>query len=124
MPWTRVTRCAGRAVLFVALAVAGLGWAETSGEIRAPDRAVGLTQPPGLAIDASLPGRSDVLTAGWVEQRLLKARVRLGLAVLVGLTLALAAAPVRTTWPPHAPRPTLWRLGSAARRAPPLLRLA
>ena len=111
--------------LFVALAASGVGWAQNAPEIRAVDSsAVTLTPPPGLGIDAALKGRSDVLTAGWAELRLPNARVRLGLAVLVGLSLLLAAAGVTLARPSPAPRPTLWRRWSLALRAPPALRLS
>lgn len=111
-------------LLFVALAVSGVGWAESPPEPQAVDSAVSLPRPPGLAIDAALKGRSDVLTSGWTEQRLTKARVRLGLAVLVGLSLVLAAAGVTLSRPSPALRSTLWRRWSVALRAPPLLRLS
>jgi hypothetical protein len=111
-------------LLFVALAVSGVGWAESRPETRAVNSAVTLTRPPGLAVDATVKGRSDTLTAGWAEQRLPKARVRLGLAVLVGLSLLLAAALATLTRPSPGPNCTRWRRWSVALRAPPLLRLS
>ena len=110
--------------LFVALAASGVGWAQNVPETRAVDSAVALTPLPGLGIDAALKGRSDVLRAGWSEQRLPNARVRLGSAVLVGLSLLLAAARVPFARPSPAPRPMLWRRWSLALRAPPLLRVS
>ena len=112
------------AVLFVAACLAGIGWAETTPKTGAVDSAVTLTPPPALAIEAAVKGRSDAVTAGWSDQRLVKARVRLGLAVLVGLSVLLAAAIVTLTRPSPAPRSTLWRRWSVALRAPPLPRLA
>ncbi len=111
------------AFLFLAAALAGIGWAETTPKTGAVDSAVTLTRPPALAIEAALKGRSYALTAGWSDQRLPKARVRLGLAVLVGLSVLVAAAIVTLTRPSPAPRSTLWRRWSVALRAPPLLRL-
>ena len=111
--------------LFVALAGSGVGWAQNAPETRAVDSsAVTQTRLPGLGIDAALKSRSDVLRAGWVELRRPTAGVRLGLAVLVGLSLLLAAAGVTLARPSPAPRPTLWRRWSLALRAPPLLRLS
>ncbi len=105
--------------LFVALAVAGVGWAETAPDSGAFKSAVTLTRPPGLAIDVALPGRSEVLSTGWSEQRLPTARVRLGLAVIVGVSVLLAAAIVTLTRPSPAPHSTLWCRWSLALRAPP-----
>jgi hypothetical protein len=101
-----------------------VAWAETPPEARGVNGAVTLTRPLGLAIDATLNGRSDVLTAGWAEQRLPKTRIRLGLAVLVGLSVLLAAAIVTLTRPSPAIRSALWRRWSVALRAPPVLRLS
>ncbi len=113
------------AFLFLAAALLGIGWAETTPKTGAVDGAVILTPPPALAIDAALKGRSDAaVTAGWSDQRLAKARVRLGLAVLVGLSVLVAAAVVTLTRPSPAPGSTFWRRWSVALRAPPLLRLA
>ena len=117
----RVVVCA---FLFVALAASGLGGTDARPETRAGDSAVSLTRPPGLAIDAPLSGRSEVLSGGLAEQRLTKARVRLWLAVLVGLSVLLAAALVALSRPSPAPRSTLWRRWSVALRAPPVLRLS
>jgi hypothetical protein len=112
------------AFLLVALAVSGVGWAETPREPRGVDNAVTLTQPVGLTVDATLNGRSDVLTAGWAEQRLPKARIRLGLAVLVGLSVLLLAAIVTLTRPSPAAPSALSRRWSVALRAPPVFRLS
>ncbi len=112
------------AFLFLAAALSGIGWAETTPKTGAVDSAVTLTPPPALAIEAALRGRSDAVTAGWSDQRLAKARVRLGLAVLVGLSVLVAAAIVTLTRPSPAPGSTLWRRWSVALRAPPLLRLS
>src|SRR3712207_2480965 len=110
--------------LFIALTVSGVGWAETPHDTRVVDSAVTLSLPPGPAIEAALTGRSDAVTAGWSDQRLAKARVRLGLAVLVGLSVVVAAAVVALARPLPAPGSTLWRRWSVTLRAPPLLRLS
>jgi hypothetical protein len=112
------------ALLFVALGVSGVGWAEAPVETRSGDRAVAVTPPPGLAVDAALKGRTDLLAGGWAELRVPKARVRLGLAVLVGLTVVLAAAVATLRRPSPAPRSTLWRRWSLSLRAPPALRFS
>lgn len=111
------------ALLVAALAVPGLGWAGASPDSGAVDHAVTLTRPLSFALDAAAPSKSDVLSGGWAEQRLSKARLNLGLAVLVGMSLLLAAATFALTRPLRASGPTLWRRGSAARRAPPIFRL-
>ena len=110
-------------LLSVALAVSGVGWAETRSETRTVDSSSTLTRPPGLAIDVALQGRSDALL-GVADQRPPKARVRLGLAVLVGLTVLQAAAMATLSKPSPAPRYRRWRSRSVALRAPPRLRLA
>ena len=107
------------AFLFIALTVSVAGWAETPRETRVVDSAVTLSLPSGLAIEAALNGRSDAVTAGWSDQRLAKARVRLGLAVLVGLSVVVAATIITLTRPSPAPGSTLWRRWSVALRAPP-----
>ena len=112
------------AFLFLAVALSGIGWAETTPERGAVESAVTLTPPPALAIEASLNGRSDAVSAGWSDLRLAKARVRLGPAVLVGLSVLVAAATVTLTRPAPAPPSTLRRRSSVALRAPPLPRLA
>ncbi len=112
------------AFLFLAAALSGIGWAETTPTTGAVDSAVTLTPPPGLTIDAALKGRSDAVTAGWSDQRQAKARARLGLAVLVGLSVLLAAAIVTLARLSPAPGSTFWRRWSVALRAPPLLPLA
>ncbi len=112
------------AFLFLAAALSGVGWADTPPKTRAVDNAVTLTRPPGLAIEAALKARSEALTGGWTEQRLPKARARLGLAVLVGLSVLVAAAVLTLARPSPAPHSTLSRRWSVALRAPPLLRLA
>lgn len=125
MGWTSIAR---RVVvchlLLLALAVSGLGWTEAPPETRAIESAVTLTGPPGLAIEAALRGRSEVVSGGWADQRLPKARVQLALAVLVALTVLPAAAIATLTRPSPAPRSTLWRRWSVALRAPPVLRLS
>ena len=108
------------AVLFLAAALSGIAWTETAPETRAVDSAVTLTRPPALAIEAALKGRSDAVTAGWSDQRLAKARFRLGPAVLVGLSVVLAAAVITLPRPSPAPGSALRRRRSVALRAPPL----
>ncbi|HEV3402362.1 MAG TPA: hypothetical protein VG078_11125 [Acidimicrobiales bacterium] len=108
----------------LALAASGLGWAAAAPGMPQFDSAITLTQPPGLSIDAALKGRSEILSAGSAEQRLPQSRVRLGLAVLVGLSLLLAAASVTLRRPSPALRSMLRRRRSVALRAPPALRLS
>ncbi len=111
------------AFVCLAAALSGVGWADTPSKTRAVDNAVTLTRPPGLAIEAAPNARSELLTGGSDEQRLPKARVRLGLALLVGLSVLVAATIFAPNRPSRAPRSTLWRRWSVALRAPPLLRL-
>ena len=111
-------------LLLVALAVSGVQWADSLPETRTVASAVTLTHPPGLAVDATLKGRPDLLTGSWVEQRLAKARPCLGLAALVGLSVLLAAAVVTLRRPSPGLLSTLWRRRSVALRAPPLLRVS
>ncbi len=111
------------AFLFLAAALSGVGWADTPPKPRAVDNAVTLTRPPGLAIEAALNARSEAVTGGWAKQRLPKARVRLGLAVLVGLSILVTGTIFSLTRPSPALRPILRCRWSVALRAPPLLRL-
>ncbi len=117
-------RVIASALLFLAAALAGIGWAETTPNTGAVDSAVTLTRPPALTIEATLKGRSDAVTPRWTEQRLAKAPIQLGLAVLVGLSVLAAAAIVTLTRPSAAPGSTLWRRWSVVLRAPPQLRLS
>ncbi len=110
-------------LLFIALAVSGLGWEEVSSETRSVDGALTLTRPPGLTSDAKLASRPDVVSGSWAEPRVPKARVRLGLAVLGGLSALLAAVFVALTRPLPTPGPTHWRRWSVGLRAPPVFRL-
>ena len=112
------------AFLFFAAALSEATWAESAPKPGGVDSAVTLTRPPVLAIEAALKGRSDAVTVGWTDQRLVKARFRLGLAVLVALSLLVAAAIVTLTRPTPGPGSALWRRWSVALRAPPLLALA
>lgn len=108
-------------LLLLVLAGSGAGWADESPEVRAVGNALTLTHPPGLTVDAAPSGRPDALSGG-AEQRSPKARLRLGLAVLVGLSLVLAAAIVMLTRPSPAPRTAVGPRWSATLRAPPVLR--
>ncbi len=113
-------RVIASAFLFLAAALAGIGWAETTPNTGAVDSAVTVTPAPALAIEAAPTSRSDAVTAGWSDHRLAKAGIRLGLAVLVGLSVLLAAVIAALARPLPAPGPTLWRRRSVALRAPPL----
>lgn len=112
------------ALLFLAAGLSAVGRAEPAPSTAAADSAVTLTPPPALAVEAPMKGRSDAVTAGWSDQRPVKARARLGLAVVVGLAVLLAAAVVTSARPLPARRSTLWRRSSVALRAPPRLRLS
>jgi hypothetical protein len=109
-------------VVFVALALSAVGWSEPTPAARVSDSSVTLTRPPGLAIDAALTVRPEILSGGWLEHRVAKAR--LGLAVLPGLSALVAAGPATLTRPLQAPRSTLRRRWSVTLRAPPALRLS
>ena len=110
-------------LLSVALALSGVGWKDSWPKTRAGNSAVTLTRPPGLALDATVNGRSDTLTEGWAEQRIPSIAARLGLAVLVGLSVLLAATLGELTRRSRGPGCTLWRRWSVALRAPPVLPL-
>ena len=109
-------------VVFVALALSAVGWPDPTPGARGSDSSVTLTRPPGLAIDAALTVRPEILVGGWFEHSLAKAR--LGLAVLPGLGMLVAAALVTLTRPSQAPRTTLRRRWSVTLRTPPALRLS
>ncbi len=117
-------RVVASAFLFLTAAVSGFLSTDTPAKTGPVDSAVTLTRPPALAIEAAVKGRSEALTGSWADQRLPNARVRLGLAVLVGLTVLGPAAVVTLTRPSPAPRSVLWRRSSVALRAPPLLQLS
>lgn len=112
------------AVVFAAAAVSGIIWLERPEARSADNTGLTLTRPPGLAIDAAVKGRSEVVTTGSADRRVPKARVRLGLAVLVGVSLVMAAAITTLTRPSPALRRTLWRRSSVSLRAPPLPKLS
>ncbi len=90
------------------------------------DTDVGVSVPPAaaLAIDAPLRAKSEILTSGKIEHRSVKSRARLGLAVLVGLSVLLVAVTARLhrLWPGQGL--ALWWRSSVTLRAPPVLRLA
>lgn len=121
-------RVAGRVVvsmlLLPVLAGSGVGPADEPSEAHSAASAVTLTRPPGLTVDAAPSGRTDVLSGTWAEQRSPKARLRLGLAVLVGFSLLLAAGIVALTRPSSVPSNSVCRRWSAVLRAPPVLRFS
>jgi hypothetical protein len=110
-------------LLFVALALSGGGSPDARLEPRALDSSV-TSRPLGLAIDAALNARPEILARGWAEHTLGKARPRLGLAVVVSLTMLLVSATVTVIGRSPGPRSTLSRHWSIALRAPPALRLS
>ncbi len=115
---------AGALLLLAAVALPGIRWADSATKAAAVESAITPTPPHAMAIEAALTGRSDAATARWSDQRVVKARLRLVLAVLVGLSVLMAAGIVTLTRPSPAPRFTPSRRWSVGLRAPPLLRLA
>ncbi len=116
-------RIAVCSLLFMALAVSAVGWPDSPPESRSIDSSVILASPPGLAMDAALSVRADLLSSSWIEHRVLKARPGLALPVSVGLGMLLTAGMVTLVRLPAGRCPTLWRRRSVALRAPPRLRL-
>ena len=109
-------------LLLALLAVSAIGWTELAPAAGSTDRTgIALTAPPALGIDAPLTARVD--TPAGTDQKLLKARPRLGAAVVpeteslpAAAVEALAAAPVR-------PASTLCCRWAVSLRAPPGLLL-
>ena len=110
-------------LLLVGLTVSAVGWPHSPPEPREVDSSVILTSPPGLAIEAALSARADLLSSSWTEHRVLKVRPRLALPVSVGLGMLLTVGMVTLVRLAAGRCPTLWRRRSVALRAPPRLRL-
>ena len=108
------------ALLLVAAALEGIGWAAPAPTTGAVASAVAMSP----AITAGVTGRSEAVVAGWSDHRSSKARARLGVAVLGGLSVLLAAAVVTLTRPSPPRCLTLRRRWSLALRAPPPLLIA
>ena len=111
-------------ILLAAALVLTLGvWREASPDTRGVDVAAAVTGTARVADEVALTAKPQRLAFGWTEQRTFTARLRLGLAVLVGLSVLLAVAVVRLHRLSLGRRPTLWRRSSAILRGPPALRL-
>ncbi len=108
-------------LLFVALTLSAAGSPDVMPETRALDSSV-TSRPLGVAVDAALNARPEMLAGGWTEHRPAKARARLGLAVLVTVGVLLAAAMATVIGRSPGPRSTRSRRWSVALRAPPALR--
>jgi len=114
-----------RIVVFALLAALALSLTDWRGTpvIGATD--VGVTTPriPGVALDAPLTAKPQVIASGWIEQRV-KSRLRLGSAVLVGLSVLLLVVMASLHRVSSEGLPTFWRRSRATLRAPPVLRLS
>lgn len=111
-------------MLAAALVLCPTAWREAAPTTRGTDGGVGVPHAVAVSIDATLRATTDLLTGGKVEHRTVKSRPRLGLAVLVGLSVLLVVAMARLyrLRPEHSL--TLWRRSSVTLRAPPVLRLS
>jgi len=116
-------RVAVSTVLAAALVLSLTAWREAAPNIRGTDSGVRVPHAVAAAIDA-LRAKAEVLTNGKVEHRTVKSRPRLGLAVLVGLSVLLVVAigGLHRLWPGQGL--TLWRRSTVTLRAPPVLRLS
>ncbi len=117
-------RVAVSTLLAVALVLSLTAWGEAAPSVRATDGGVAVPRGPALALDPPLRTKAEILTGGRIEQRTVKSRPSLGLAVLVGLSalLVLLVAWLHRLWPGQGP--TLSRRSPVALRAPPALRLS
>jgi hypothetical protein len=118
-----------RRVVVSALLIASLvpslaAWRDGKPDRRAVDGAAALIGAPSLTDDVALTTRRQTLTSDGVEHRTVKAGPRLGLALLVGLSVRVAVARARRRRLSARPRPTLWRRPNLALRAPPALRFS
>ena len=108
-------------ILLVTLIASLAAWQETALETRAVDGAVRVPLPLGVAIDAVVRARPDIVTGGVAEQRTAKARSRLDFLPVVSLAVLMAV----TIGRPHQSGPgrpsILWRRHRVSLRAPPLL---
>lgn len=109
--------------LFAALVLSLTAWRETPPTVRS-DGGVTVPHAPALAPEGPLRTKAETLTNGTTDHRPVKSRPRLGLAVLVGLSVLLVIVMVglHRLWPGQLVR--LSRRSSVALRAPPVLRLA
>ena len=112
------------AILLVTLVAAGAGWQDAAPTSRTVDGAVSVPRPLGVASDAVVRARPDIVAGGFAEQRSAKGRPLpdflplLSLAVLVALTITGADRPGPS-------RPSiLGRRHLVSLRAPPLLRFS
>lgn len=99
-------------------------WPDATPDARAVDGAAALTGAPSLTDHVALTTKRQTLTSDGVEHRTVKARPRLGLAVLFGFSVLMAVATARRRRLSARPRPTLWHRPNLALRAPPALRLS
>ncbi len=118
-----IRRIAVCSLLVMALAVSAVGWPDSPPESRSIDSSVILASPPGLAMDAALSVRADLLSSSWIEHRVLKPRLRFVPPATVGLGMLVVAGIVTFLWLPAGPTPARSRRWSVALRAPPRLRL-
>ena len=111
-------------ILLVTLIATVAGWQEAAPEARAVDGAVTVPRSLGVAIDAVVRARSDIVTGAFTEQRGAKPRPRLELLPFVPLAVLMAVAVARLDQPAPGRPSILWRRHRVSLRAPPLLRLS
>ncbi len=99
-------------------------WPDATPDARAVDGAAALTGAPSLTDHVALTAKRQTLTSDGGEHRTVKARPRLGLAVLFGFSVLMAVATARRPRLSTRSRPALWRRPSLPLRAPPALRLS
>ena len=108
-------------ILLVTLIASLAAWQGAAPETRAVDGAVRLPRPLGVAIDAVMRARPDIVTGAFAEQRTAKARSQLDFLPLLSLAVLVAV----TIGRPHQSGPggpsILWRRHRVSLRAPPLL---
>jgi hypothetical protein len=109
--------------LLAALVLSLTAWRETPPTVRG-DGGVTVPHGPALGPEAPMRTKAETLTNGTAEHRPVKSRARLGLAVLVGLSVLVVVFMVAR----HRRRPgrpvELWWGSSATLLTPPVLRLA
>lgn len=110
-------------MLLAALVLSLTAWREAPPTVRG-DARVTVPHAPALAPEVPLRTKAEILSNGTIEHRPVKSRPRLGLAVLVGLSVLLVIfiVGVHRLWPRQLVK--LWWRSSVALRAPPVLRLA
>ena len=115
-------------VLLVTLIATIAGWQETAPQAPAAhhgaDETVTLPRSLGVAIDAVVRARPDVLTADRGGQRSAKARPRPEFLPAVALVIFAAVSITRVDQPAPGRPSILWRRRRLSLRAPPLLRLS